>query len=382
MKFISHIGTAIRILEQYKGREPFGHFIKHFFSQEKKYGSRDRKTISHLCYCYFRLGHSLKEATKEERILTALFLCNQAPNEMLAHFKHRWNEAIGMSTQEKCSLINFPVTDIFPWKNELSDGIDHNAFCTSFLQQPDLFIRIRPGFESTVRKKLTQSSIPFTAISPSCLAFANATKLEATIALDKEAVIQDYSSQRTQDLMELSAGSRIKAWDCCAASGGKSILLHDLHPDIDLTVSDIRESILINLKKRFNEAGITRFSSFIADLSATSPIIPHFPFDIIMADLPCTGSGTWSRNPEALYYFRESEIARYSALQKKIISNILPHLKKGGALVYITCSVFKKENEEAVDYIRETFQLGIEKMGLFKGYDQKADTMFGARLIA
>jgi 16S rRNA (cytosine967-C5)-methyltransferase len=213
----------------------------------------------------------------------------------------------------------------------------------------------------------------------------NGTKVDAVFEPDKEIVVQDYSSQRISGYFDTgSLGLPAPgAWDCCAASGGKSIMLHDLYPDIDLTVSDIRESILINLKKRFKAAGIDHYKSFIADLTAANshPAVPGSPFDLIIADLPCTGSGTWSRNPEALYFFDEKEMERYSVLQKKIINTIMPRLKKGGALVYITCSVFKKENEEVVDFIRQQFQLRLEKMQLLKGYDQRADSMFAARFI-
>jgi 16S rRNA (cytosine967-C5)-methyltransferase len=62
--------------------------------------------------------------------------------------------------------------------------------------------------------------------------------------------------------------------------------------------------------------------------------------------------------------------------KKKIVSNIIPHLRYGGHLLYITCSVFKRENEEIVDYVKQKFHLEIIKMELLKGYDKKADTMF------
>jgi len=82
-----------------------------------------------------------------------------------------------------------------------------------------------------------------------------------------------------------------------------------------------------------------------------------------------------------LAYFKTEEIKRYSELQKKIVSNIIPGLKKGGRLIYITCSVFEKENENVVEFITEKFQLKLEKMELIKGYDQKSDTMFVAKFV-
>jgi 16S rRNA (cytosine967-C5)-methyltransferase len=62
------------------------------------------------------------------------------------------------------------------------------------------------------------------------------------------------------------------------------------------------------------------------------------------------------------------------------VSNAIPHLKPGGSFIYITCSVFRKENEEVVTFIKENFQLKLKNMEILKGYDKKADSMFVAVL--
>jgi 16S rRNA (cytosine967-C5)-methyltransferase len=240
-----------------------------------------------------------------------------------------------------------------------------------------------------VKEKLLKAQIDFKQMNSSCLSLPNASKIEDTIALDREAVVQDYSSQQIGVYFKFAISnskSKINAWDCCAASGGKSLLLHDLKPEIDLTVSDLRESILLNLKKRFAHAGIENYKSFVADL--TSAQLPSSrKYDLIICDAPCTGSGTWSRTPEQLYFFSEKKIEDYAELQKKIVSKIIPYLKQEGFLVYITCSVFKKENEEMVQFIRNKFPLELIQIPgrmpqsdgeLLEGYDKKADTMFAA----
>lgn len=386
MKHVSHLNSAKEILHQYKGKEPFSQFIKFFFRQDKKYGSTDRKRISHLCYSYFRLGHSLKEMPVEEKILTGIFLCDRSTNELLAYFKPEWNEKIHLELAQKLSFIGYPliITDIFPWQVELSNEIDHKKFCESFLIQPDLFLRVRPGNEEIVNKKLLAADIGFRQLSDSCIALNNSTKIEEVIVIDKEALVQDYSSQKIGDFFTLLASDSrlLTIWDCCAASGGKSIMAKDKLGDVALTVSDIRESILANLKKRFQEAGIEKYQSFAADLSSAINHRPLANFDLIIADVPCTGSGTWSRSPEALCFFDKNAIDKYCQLQKKIIKNVIPALKKNGKLAYITCSVFKKENEGMVEFILQNFPLRLEKMELLIGYDKKADTMFAASFIA
>ncbi len=387
MHFHSYLNTAIQIIGQYKGEEPLTSFLKKYFAQNKKHGSRDRKLISHLCYCYFRLGKSAppnppQREGLEERTLAGLFLCSEKPNEILEQLKPGWNKQIDLPVRSKLLIINSSllIADVFPWKNELSEGIDHDKFCESFFAQPDLFLRLRPGYEDMVKKKLRDAGFDFKEIDSSCLSLANNSKLENTIELDREAIIQDYSSQQTAEFLKLAIVNcplPISAWDCCAGSGGKSLLLYDIHPDIHLTVSDIRESILLNLKKRFAKAGIKGYKSFVADLSNNQqPGTGNF--DLIICDAPCTGSGTWSRTPEQLYFFEERKIEQYASLQKKIVTNTISHLKRNGFLVYITCSVFKKENEEVVEYIEDTFKVRLVKQELLKGYDRKADTMFAA----
>ena len=390
-RFHSYLNSAVAILSLYKGEEPFGPFIKKYFAANKKYGSTDRKIISHLCYCYFRTGKSMQGIPVEERILTGLFLQSHEPNNLLEELKPAWNQQTGLSIREKISFLQQVdySTTLFPWVNELSKDINKEAFVFSHLVQPDLFLRLRPGKEEQVKQKLRKAGISFQLITADCIAMPNSSKIDGIIELDKEAVVQDYSSQRVgefmkmvrpgQDLVRRGPSDPLRVWDCCAASGGKSIMAKDILGDIDLIVADKRESILLNLEKRFQQAGITDYESFVVDLS--KPLQHSLStFNLVMADVPCTGSGTWSRTPEQLFYFKAAVIDEYAVLQKKIVSNVITQLEPGGYFLYSTCSVFKKENEEVVDFIREQFHLQLVKMELLKGYSVKADTLFAALL--
>jgi len=422
MKYYSHLNTAIQLIQQYRGKEPLHHFLKFFFSQHKKYGSRDRKRISHLCYLFYRVGrlffpgssHQVLDSTGiEKTILTALFFCNQEPDELLGAMKPEWDRSIVLSLPEKVKMANrendgdsiLQIENIFPWMELLSEGIDKNLFAISHLQQPDLFIRIRPGHQKTVLIKLQQQTVLYEYFPPASVQLPNGYKVDIFFEVDREVVIQDLSSQRIGEFLRRSTlqlllsdtlknshistnalyepvgeGSLLSVWDCCAASGGKSIMVKDILGDIDLTVSDIRESILTNLERRFALAGLTNYRLLKADLSTANSRLPTTNYDLIIADLPCTGSGTWGRTPEQLYFFDPATIEKYSALQMKILANVIPQLKGTGKLLYTTCSVFKNENEDIVQYMQEQFQLKVEMMEVIKGYDQKADTMFSALL--
>jgi len=381
-RYHSYINSTKEILSIYKGDEPLSSFLKKYFSANKKYGSKDRKQVSNLCYCFFRLGKVIMNTSTEEKILTALFLCSDRSNEILAALKPEWNEKYELPLNEKLFIINssLSISEIFPWKEELSEGIYHESFCRSFLIQPDLFLRLRPGKGNIVIQKLKQAGIDFKMITDTCLALPNASKIDEVIKLDEEAVIQDQNSQRTGELIKseiVNLKSEISLWDCCAGSGGKSIMAFDIDPKIKFRVSDTRESILANLKKRFARAGIKNYESFVVDL-ANKSAIRNLQSKIIIADVPCSGSGTWSRTPEHLYFFQERKIEEYSKLQKRIVSNAIVQLQPGGTFVYITCSIFKKENEEVSMFIKQNFHLQLKQMEILKGYDKKADSMFVA----
>ncbi len=392
-RYHSYLNSAKEIISSYKGEEPFASYIKKFFAGQKKIGSRDRKEISQLCYGYFRMGKALQEtSTIEEQLLTGLFLCTDKPNAILDTLKPGWNDKVQFSIKEKLSSLHFQLSSVFPWKDELSEGIEYEKFCASFFIQPDLFLRIRPDQAKKVLFKLNASGVQYEFISPFTVRLPNSFKANEYFELDKEVVVQDYSSQQIFNYIPVRPAYRTgrrgssdrgsdRVWDCCAGSGGKSIMAFDLDPGIELTVSDVRETILANLKKRFERAGIKKYKSFVIDLTHSPLTTHHSPFDLIIADVPCTGSGTWSRTPEQLHYFNPEKISEYAELQKKIISNIMPHLQPGGHLLYSTCSVFKKENEEVVNFLKEKFQFQLLKLELLRGYELKADTMFAALLL-
>ncbi len=317
-----------------------------------------------------------------ERILAGLYICSASSNELLAALRPEWNSNAIAGFEEKIISVNqhfgaepIKLSDVFPG-SVLSSGVDAEALALSHFIQPDLFIRLRPGKERMVKEKLQAAGLDFREVVTDCLALSNSVQLENVIRIDAEAVVQDYSSQRTRTLIpKLESGNKV--WDCCAGSGGKSILAFDKLGDIELTVSDIRKTVLVNLRKRFEIAGLRNYHLQQMDL-ANSREIPSSVYELVIADLPCTGSGTWSRTPEQLYYFKEGKIEEFSSLQKKISSNIIRALKPGGWLLYITCSVFHRENEENVEFLQREFGMKVSESVLYAGYKDKADTLFAS----
>lgn len=383
MRSHSYINSAQTILQQYDGSLPFAIWTKQFFKAHKKYGSKDRREITHLCYSFFRLGNAFKNASVDERILLGVFLSSGEKDFVLHELKPDWNTIIQRPLDEKIDFLHadHEAERLFPFRSDLSRAIDHQRFVISFLQQPLLYLRIRPGKREQVVAKLQGAALDFSIIDSHCLVLANSSKIDQIIEVNAEAVIQDRNSQRVLELLpeELKARKKTEIWDCCAASGGKSILAYDTIPNSILTVSDVRDAILRNLKKRFEQAGIKNYKSFVADLSNANP--PAAQFDLVICDAPCSGSGTWGRTPEQLHFFKEEKIEHYARLQKSIARNASRSVKEKGYFLYITCSVFEKENEEVVMYLQQNTPLQLVNSHYFTGYDKKADTMFAALFV-
>ena len=381
MRAYSYLNSAKTILQQYDGSLPLAAWLKQYFKVEKKFGSSDRKTVSHICYCCFRLGEAFKQLNDEERMLVAVFLSSTSPNIVLKQLKPEWNEQVSLSPESKLNFLgaNDQLNQVFPFPESLSKEINRKAFQLTHLVQPDLFLRLRPGKEDKITHRLQTAGIDFHKIGKQTLALPNQTKLDDLMVTDEDAVIQDLSSQQVLSLLEgyLSEKDPISVWDCCAASGGKSILVRDEFPRSVLAASDIRPSILHNLEKRFRKAGIQPYQSFVANLSDPEFSIRR-KFDLVICDAPCSGSGTWSRTPEQLSFFKEEKIHFYADLQKKIVKNAIKGMKPGGYLLYITCSVFAEENEGMLDFLKQETGLALKVSRYFTGYDQKADTLFGA----
>jgi len=373
MRYIWHHIAVI--LENYKGEIPLAPYLKNYFKQYPKLGSRDRKLLSAMAYCWYRcvngieIKHpSITELSIEAKLRWCLQMCNIPIPPTLA-----------MESNDTNPEISFIAEKLFPFEIALSDGIMKTDWLHSMLTQPDLFIRVRKD-KNKIINILEKEKIPFTIIGSNGISLTNGAKINDLLPEDAY-VIQDASSQQTGTFFRPLKNEQW--YDCCAGAGGKSLLLKDLETTVKLTVSDTRESILHNLLQRFrlcNHQLPISFNTDVADKKQLDMALAGKLYDHIICDAPCSGSGTWSRTPEQLYFFNPLSLASFSARQKSIALNVSHHLKPGGSLFYITCSVFREENEGVVEYLTQESGLDLVKAQLINGIALKADNMFIAVL--
>ena len=379
----AHLKTAASLVSTYPKGKPLVHHLKSFFSAHKKMGSRDRKFVSRCVYAYFRCFAVLDILPQlEDKIIASLFLTQDSPDPFLDALNPEWNLLTHLDIQEKCKRIGTTKSTFFNFPSLLSDAINSNAISASLLKQPDLFLRIRPGYREKVLTKLDDAKMEC-EVFENTIRLKNSTNLDSILSLDKEVVVQDLSTQKAFDQLpkHLFSSENISVWDCCAASGGKSILIADiLNKKLKITATDIRKNMISNLTERLQRAKLNLHRFFVADLTVQSGMTPTDSFDLIIADVPCTGSGTWARTPEQHFSFNENDCSDFQQKQQKIINTVLPHLKKGGFLVYSTCSVFKAENEAQVSFFSNTYGLEIIGETYYDGTSLNSDTLYAAVL--
>ena len=389
-RYHAYLNSARRFIDNYDGSSPLSSALKHFFSANRKYGSADRREISGLCFNYYRLGKALCNTDPENRLLTGTQLCVLADPQRYSGKATRFHQSTLITDRPELSQEHTEeiLATLFPFREQTARDFDHEGYARSMLVQPDVFVRIRneSGMHSVCRR-LDADHVEY-SVNGKCLRFAPDCVLDRFMEIDREAVVQDLNSQQVFDSLINNdlygvhpKGRRLKVWDCCAGSGGKSILLYDLlGGNVELTVSDKRNRMRLILQERFNRAGIPGFKWLTTDLSQPNPVLPDDRFDIILCDAPCTGSGTWARNPEQLYFFKEADIGKYSRLQQKIVENAQQCLSRNGLLLYVTCSVFSKENEDNTAVF--TRELPFETLGqqLLYGAKMRSDSLFSAVL--
>jgi len=377
---------AQALLQTYDGRLPLTHVLRAHFKKHPALGSRDRKLLSALVYAWYRCGKGLSGTSDHQLLLQAALFLTHTEGATRRLLPPEWQEHTQATLEEKESLlqgagISFDIEKLLPAGIEFSKGIDRQSWLRSLLRQPALFLRIRHSHR-LIEDILNGHGIAFHWLEENCLSLPNGTDADKLLPAGSF-VVQDASSQKTGHFFQPEQGE--SWWDACCGAGGKTLLLADSGRQLQLTASDIRPTILNNLAQRFKAFGLPLPQCRVIDAASESSInraLGNATFDGMLCDAPCSGSGTWARTPEQLYFFEPAALAAYTQRQLTILHHLPARLKKGGRLLYATCSVFAAENENLVAALLEMHPLRITESRLINGIDQAADSLYVAVLEA
>ena len=158
--------------------------------------------------------------------------------------------------------------------------------------------------------------------------------------------VQDEASQLAAALLAPARGDRVL--DACAAPGGKTCALLELADGkLDMVALDSNEDRLLKVRENLARGGLTA-NVVCADAANTGQWWDGRPFDAILLDAPCSGTGVIRRHPDIKILRRAEDIPRLADLQRQLLESLWPCLKTGGRLLYTTCSVLRAENEQIV----------------------------------
>lgn len=161
--------------------------------------------------------------------------------------------------------------------------------------------------------------------------------------------MQDEGSQLIAALCGVKSG--MKVTDFCAGAGGKTLALSAAMENKGVIYAlDINERRLGEMPKRLKRAGVNNVQTKVILTENDKWVKRHKETqDVVLVDAPCTGTGTWRRSPDSRWKITQESLADLTAIQKSVLQNASKMVKKGGRLVYATCSILKEENEHQVE---------------------------------
>lgn len=161
--------------------------------------------------------------------------------------------------------------------------------------------------------------------------------------------IHDEASQLVATLIGRGAKAGTRILDCCSAPGGKTLAIADRNPGTSITAVELHRHRARLLQKLMRGAPSAAQVQVIVGDARQLPTSQSF--ERVLADVPCSGTGTLARNPEIKWHLTPADLAQLHARQSAILRSALAQVRPGGRLIYSTCSLEREENENVVDEV-------------------------------
>ena len=246
------------------------------------------------------------------------------------------------------ALYNHPLWLINQIKQDYPE--QWQAILTANNQQPPLWLRINQ--QKTTADEftalLTAQSIAFEQHGPFSLRLLEPMAIEKIPGYQAGLFwVQDLAGQQLEQMINLKPGMRVL--DACAAPGSKTALMLAIEPTIELTALDISDKRLLRLKENLARLGLEKGVTVQAgDSAKPSDWWDNKPFDLILIDAPCSGTGVIRRHPDIKLLRTQADIQPLAQTQLELINALLPLLSPTGTMIYSTCSILSTENQQVI----------------------------------
>jgi 16S rRNA (cytosine967-C5)-methyltransferase len=337
--------------------------VNNLLKSNPKWGSSDRKFIAETIYDMVRWWRKLWYLTGQEPNLSNAGLWKLCGVYFISKnmYLPAWEEFENINVDlihdrlDKAEGIRVIRESIPDWLDSIAEeelGDIWESEITELNKQAEFVIRAnvlkvsRNSLQKALREEETETTV--LPNKPDALLVNERKRIFTTTCFQNGWFeVQDASSQEVAYFMELTPGMRVI--DACAGGGGKSLHMAALMQNKGRIISlDIFEWKLKELSRRAKRAGVSIIETRLIESSKTIKRLAE-QADRVLIDAPCSGLGILKRNPDIKWKLSPESIASIRGEQAKILSDYCVMVKKGGKLIYATCSILPSENEKTVD---------------------------------
>lgn len=336
--------------------------IERLLKANRKWGSEDRKVVSQIFYDIIRwkkrLEYYMGEGVKPNNIYKLILsycLWTKTHYKKFEEFDGVKNADILIKLKKNTvptKAIEYSIPDWLAETLEKELGREWEKEMIALNQLAPTILRANTL--KTTAKELVSDLKDEEVMSFQIRNYPDAIQLEekknvflTSAFKDGLFEVQDASSQRIGELLDVQEGMRVV--DACAGAGGKTLHLAALMKNKGQIIAlDIYEWKLAELKRRAKRAGAHNIEArFIDDNKVIKRL--HEKADRLLIDAPCSGLGVLKRNPDSKWKIDQDFIDRIKKEQQQILQDYSKILKKGGKMIYATCSILPSENNEQVE---------------------------------
>ncbi|MCK8484008.1 RsmB/NOP family class I SAM-dependent RNA methyltransferase [Aliiroseovarius sp. S2029] len=348
----ARVAAAIEILDDYLSGTPAEQALTGWARRHRFAGSKDRAAIrDHVFDALRRLRSAtgLGGGKTGRAIMIGLMRGQGVDPDTL--FTGEGHAPAPMTDQERsftATLSRAERLDCPDWllpQVEESLGPETEAVLEALRHRAPVFLRVNTARTTRegVQRTLAQEGIvaqPHPLASTALEVLENPRKISGSQAFLQGLVeLQDTASQAVVEALQVKPGQRVL--DYCAGGGGKALALAALGAEV--VAHDIAPARMKDLPARAERAGCK------IDIATPDTLRDFGSFDLVFADAPCSGSGSWRRAPQGKWLLTPDRFAALLDTQRMVLSQLPALAASGGAIAYATCSVLKPENRGQVD---------------------------------